>query len=382
LGVCEGRAREQAVRNAEDVSARALEALLILGLREGVFPGAVVATGRLTSHGHTRVQACAGVLAPGEAKVELATPYDLASLTKPVVALTALRLSQRGALDLQRDAAYYLPELEGTRGGEAALAQLLAHRAGLAAWAPLWEEGDAPLGSAARKAQMLRSAATRPAEGLAEGACLYSDLGYLIAGEAIARAEKTTLDQLVRREVTGPLGVDAQLFYAARLRERATFLATVAPTELCPPRTYVARGEVHDENGFAFGGVAGHAGMFGTAAALLSLGLEVLRALEGRSRWLDQGLLRWALRARGSGTHAVGWDTKSERGSSAGHEFSAQSFGHLGFTGTSLWCDPTRRLCAVLLSNRVHPTRQNVAIREFRPRLHDAIAELPFAEAL
>ncbi|MET0283480.1 MAG: serine hydrolase domain-containing protein [Polyangiales bacterium] len=366
----------------QDVSVRELEALLILGLRENTFPGAVVAAGRLTGRGHAKVLACAGVLAPGEAEVELATPYDLASLTKPVVALTALRLAQRGALELQRDAAYYLPELEGTRGGEATLAQLLSHRAGLAAWLPLWEGGDAPPGSAEQKARMLRTAATKQAEGLPEGACLYSDLGYVIAGEAIARAAEASLQQAVHQEVTGPLGIDTQLFYAAALRERATFLATVAPTELCPPRTQVARGEVHDENCYAYGGIAGHAGMFGTAAAVLTLGLEVLTALEGRSRWLDQGLLRWALKARGTGKHAVGWDTKSETGSSAGHEFSALSFGHLGFTGTSLWCDPTRRLCAVLLSNRVHPTRENIAIRAFRPRFHDAVADLVFTEAV
>jgi serine-type D-Ala-D-Ala carboxypeptidase len=366
----------------EDVSTRELEALLILGLRERVFPGAVVAVGRLTSRGHARVMACGGVLAAGEAKVELATPYDLASLTKPVVALTALRLSQRGVLDLQRDAAYWLPELEGTRGGAASLTELLSHRAGLAAWMPLWQQGDAPFGSDARKAQMLLAAASQPAEGVPEGSCLYSDLGYLVAGEAIARAAGLGLDQVVRREVTGPLGLDPQLYYAASLRDRSTLLATVAPTELCPPRSQVARGEVHDENCFAFGGVAGHAGLFGSAAAVLALGLEVLQALEGRSRWLDQGLLRWALRARGTGGYAVGWDTRSAQHSSAGELFSEQSFGHLGFTGTSIWCDPTRRLCAVLLSNRVNPSRENVAIRAFRPRFHDAVAELVFTEAV
>lgn len=366
----------------EDVGVRALEALLILALRENVFPGAVAAVGRLTGHGQARVAASAGVLAPGETKVELTTPYDLASLTKPVVALTALRLVQRGALSLERDAAFYLPELEGTRGGAASLTELLSHRAGLAAWAPLWEEGGAPFGSAARRAQMLRAAAGKHAEGLPEGGCLYSDMGYIIAGELIARAAGMPLERAVHSEVTAPLGIDAQLFYAAELSERATFVATVAPTELCPPRTQVARGEVHDENAYALGGIAGHAGMFGTAGAVLTLGLEVLKALEGRSRWLDQGLLRWALRARGTGTHAVGWDTRSAQGSSAGQELSEQSFGHLGFTGTSLWCDPTRRLAAVLLSNRVHPTRENIAIRGFRPRFHDALAELEFTQAV
>jgi CubicO group peptidase (beta-lactamase class C family) len=367
----------------EDVSARELEALLILGQRDRAFPGAVAAVGRLSSRGHAKVTARAGLLAPGEARVELATPYDLASLTKPVVALTALRLSQRGVLDLQRAVAYWLPELEGTRGGESTLAELLAHRAGLAAWAPLWQEGEASFGSAERKAQMLRAAASHEEPNLRAGRSLYSDLGYLIAGEAIAQAARLPLAPLVEREVTGPLGIAPQLYYAAALAgpARQTLRATAAPTEICPPRTELARGEVHDENCYAFGGVAGHAGMFGTAAAVLTLGLEVLMAREGRSRWLDQGLVRWALRNRDGGYY-VGWDSKSLEHSSAGELFSELSFGHLGFTGTSIWCDPTRRVCAVLLSNRVHPTRENITIRDFRRRFHEAVAELHFTDAV
>jgi CubicO group peptidase (beta-lactamase class C family) len=141
------------------------------------------------------------------------------------------------------------------------------------------------------------------------------------------------------------------------------------------------RGEVHDENCYAFGGVAGHAGLFGTCDAVLSFGLAMLAALEGRTSWLDQALLRWALTPRGEG-YLLGWDRKSAVGSSAGDQFSAHSFGHLGFTGTSLWCDPSRRRAAVLLSNRVHPSRDNIAIRAFRPRFHDAAAELPLRQAL
>jgi len=207
---------------------------------------------------------------------------------------------------------------------------------------------------------------------------VYSDLGYLVAGETLARATRLPLEELVRREVTGPLGLERQLFYAAALDEdeRARLREHVAPTERCDFRERLVRGEAHDENCAAFGGIAGHAGLFGTAHGVLTFGLALLSALEGRSGWMDQALLRWALRPLPGGGHAVGWDTRSDQGSSAGSLFSVRSFGHLGFTGTSIWCDPVRNLCAVLLSNRVHPTRENIRIREFRPRFHDAIAEL------
>ena len=392
-----------------EVHAQELDALLLLGLRKHVFPGAVCAVGRLidglpgsprarfadprsgpalsdssdASRGTTipcaRFFGKAGRLAPGEAAVTGSTPYDLASLTKPFVATAALRLAQRGSIDLQAPIWQVLPELERTHGGESTLALLLAHRSGLTAWAPLYEELAGTPGSAEQKRAMLQAAATRVDESVRPGQSLYSDLGYLLAGETLARATGVPLDELVRREVLLPLGLDGQIFYAASLpdAQRAELRERVAPTEACTVRGRLLRGEVHDENCYAFGGVSGHAGLFGTADAVLRFGLALLTALEGRSSWLDQALLRWALLPRGEG-YVVGWDTKSAEASSAGEQFSPHSFGHLGFTGTSIWCDPTRRLCAVLLSNRVHPTRENVAIRAFRPRFHDAAAEFVF----
>jgi CubicO group peptidase (beta-lactamase class C family) len=369
------------------VTARELEALLILALRERVFPGAVCAVGRLADEvsvqqGSLRVLARGGLLAPGEPAVELDTPYDLASLTKSFVAVTALRLVQKGIVDMQQPIWRVLPELEGTLGGDSTLAELLSHRAGLMPWQALCQQSKAPVGSDERKRCMLREAATLRAEGRRGGESIYSDLGYLLAGEALSRAAELPLDALVRREVTAPLGMDEQVYYAASLAEpaRTALSLRVAPTELCVLRGGVVRGQVHDENAYAFGGIAGHAGLFGTASAVMRFGLAVLLALEGRSSWLDQALLRWALSPRDKtpGGYVVGWDTKSAEGSSAGELFSERSFGHLGFTGTSIWCDPTRRLCAVLLSNRVFPTRDNLAIRAFRPRFYDAAAALRF----
>jgi CubicO group peptidase (beta-lactamase class C family) len=358
-----------------------LELLLHEGVHEGAFPGAVAAIGWREGSVVQRLAACAGSLAPDGAFAELDTVYDLASLTKPFVAVTALRLSQAGIVDLQAPVSATLSELEGTPGGEANLARLLSHRAGLSPWGGLFREATTPTGSVETKRFMLREAATR-VHGEHAPSSVYSDLGYIVAGETLVRASGHPLDALVRREISDPLGISEEVFYAGALapERRAGLLERIAPTEHCEFRGRVVLGEVHDENCFVFGGVAGHAGLFGQADGVLDFGLALLDALEGRSRWLDQGLLRWALRPLAGGGHVVGWDSKSAEGSSAGSLFSARSFGHLGFTGTSIWCDPARALCVVLLTNRVHPTRENIKIRAYRPRFHDAVVKLVFGD--
>ncbi len=352
-------------------------------MHEGVFPGAVLALGYREGSSVQRLSACAGLLQPGGAFAELDSVYDLASLTKPFVAVCALRLAQAGKIDLGEPVAGILPELEGTAAGDSSLSLLLSHRGGLSPWGSLFREAPAPLGSAAAKRWMLCEAATRvvTAEENKPGS-VYSDLGYLVAGEALSRAAGKSLAEVVQAEVTAPLGIDHEVVYAAALStaERAALEGRVAPTELCSFRGRVASGEVHDENCAAFGGIAGHAGLFGQADAVLDFGLSILDALEGRSRWLDQGIVRWALAPRPHGGHVVGFDTRSAEGSSAGSLFSTRAFGHLGFTGTSIWCDPSRALCVVLLSNRVHPTRDNIKIRSYRPRFHDAVVRILFGD--
>lgn len=356
-----------------------LQQLLHEGVHAGVFPGAVAALG-FRNGAARRVTACAGSLVPGGALTDLDTFYDLASLTKSFVAVSALRLAQSERIDLHVPVSRWLPELSGTLGGESTLARLLSHRAGLSPWGGLFKEAKEPPGSAQTRAFMLREAATRAGEPGVDGTSVYSDLGYMVAGEAIARAADLPLDEVVRTEVTEPLGIAHEVFYAARVPGPVSeaFAAQVAPTEYCSFRKRVVVGEVHDENCYAFGGVAGHAGLFGRADAVLDFGMALLDAYAGRSRWLDQALLRWALRPLPGGGYVVGFDTKSREGSSAGSLFSSRAFGHLGFTGTSIWCDPARELCAVLLSNRVHPTRDNIKIRAYRPEFHDRVVRIAF----
>lgn len=354
-----------------------IEQALEEAVRDGVTPSAVAACARHVDGAWQSFQVAVGQLEPQGQAARIDTPYDLASVTKPFVAMSALSLSGRGELDLSCPIARYLPELADTHGGQQSLEHLLSHRGGLTPWGGLFREIPAAVGSDETRAFILREAATRvdpepPSEG-----SVYSDLGYLLAGETIARAATLPLHAVVEREVTARLRIAERVFYAAALDDaaRASLRASVAPTEFCTWRGGIVRGEVHDENCAAFGGIAGHAGLFGDAEGVLTFGMAMLDVLAGRSTWLDRDRLRWALAPRAGGGHVIGWDTKSEMGSSAGALFSASSFGHLGFTGTSLWCDPERDLCAVLLSNRVHPTRDNILIRTLRPRFHDLVIE-------
>jgi CubicO group peptidase (beta-lactamase class C family) len=304
--------------------------------------------------------------------------FDLASVTKPFTATAAARLARRGVLDLARPLATYLPELADTPTGSAPLILLLAHRAGLEAHRPLF----APLREARAfvRVRAVRTAAEArradavgpvPPDGFAP---VYSDLGYVLAGLALERAVGRPLDEIVEEEVTAPLGLDAR---SARLwlRSEPDFMKRVLPTETITFRG-ATRGVVHDENAWALSGhgLSGHAGLFGTAAAVVGFGVAVLDALAGRSdAWLRISEIAPLVEPRPLGSLRAGFDGKSGPSSAAGERSSAATFGHLGFTGTSLWCDPMAERVTVLLTNRVFPTRDNLRIRPVRPRIHDAL---------
>jgi CubicO group peptidase (beta-lactamase class C family) len=180
----------------------------------------------------------------------------------------------------------------------------------------------------------------------------------------------------VRREVTAPLGLDARLGSARQLRERdATFDARVAPTEEVEFRGGLVRGIVHDENAFALSGdaLSGHAGLFGDADAVLDVAIAVLDALEDRSDWLAADAVAPLVRPRPGGSLRMGFDARTPESPSSGARLGPRTFGHLGFTGTSVWIDPDARFAGVLLTNRVHPTREHVAIRAARPAAYDAM---------
>jgi CubicO group peptidase (beta-lactamase class C family) len=190
----------------------------------------------------------------------------------------------------------------------------------------------------------------------------------------VEQVTRLPLDQIIEREVALPLGL--ALGSARQLhRRRASFLRDVAPTEVVRARGGCVRGIVHDENAWALGGhgACGHAGLFGSVADVLGLGAALLAALAGQSDWLSREALWLLVKPRPGGSLRAGFDGKSPGASSAGTLAGPETFGHLGFTGTSLWCDPGAGVATVLLTNRVHPTRDNARIRGARPPVHDAL---------
>ena len=307
---------------------------------------------------------------PASPMVTTASIFDLASLTK-VVATTgmAMVLYERGLLDLEAPVTAIVPEFAGASDDndsgrrEVTLRMLLAHSSGLPAYEKLFLR-------AKTRENLLQAAFTTPLAAAPGAHAEYSDIGFIILGIVLERLADESLDVFCQREVFGPLGMTHTTFNPA-----ATLKNSIPPT--ADDRTFrhrIIQGEVQDENANVLGGVAPHAGLFSTAEdlaifahALLNGGHPILRSstieLFSRRESAPEGTSR-----------ALGWDTPSAP-SQSGKYFSPRSFGHLGYTGTSLWIDLERQLSISLLTNRTWPDCQNQAIKEVRPAFHDAVIE-------
>ena len=337
----------------------------------GVFPGASAAVAVWLGASWSYIERSAGVRFEGAERVGPDTVYDLASLTKPLVANAALRLHQAGVFDLAERVDVLVPEADRLPIGERTWEELLSHRSGLAAWAPFYETLPAAPGSEEARAWILAELLPRW-ERSQVGKAVYSDLGYILAGIGMTRATDQALSQIVEERVTAPLGIDTELFFGAD-RQDDGWKARSAPTGWSPWRRRILVSEVHDDNCAALGGVAGHAGMFGDAKSVARFGAACVGGWHGRRGAADEELVRHSTAVRAGGTLRLGWDGKAPEGSAAGTSIDADAFGHLGFTGTSIWCDPRRQIVIVLLSNRVAASDDNTAIRAFRPGFQDAV---------
>ncbi len=348
-------------------------ALLDRALKNGAFPGGVLAVGwkselAVYAFGKLTYDAKSG-------PVDADTIYDVASLTKPIVTTTAMMmLAGQKQVDLDALVSRYLPEFKccaqsdpepGWRA-RVTVRMLLLHDAGLAAHRDFYKQAKS-------KRDVIARVIAEPLIREPGAQIEYSDLGFILLGRIVETLTGESLDTFAQKHIFAPLRMANSNFNPAeKLRAR------IAPTEKdTDHRKQLLRGDVHDENAWAMGGIAGHAGLFSTASdvaafaqMMLNGGIYAHHRLLARST-IEQFTARQEI---GASAHALGWDVPVAP-SSSGRYLSKKSYGHTGFTGSSLWIDPERELSVVLLTNRVYPTRANDKIRQVRPALHHAVVE-------
>jgi CubicO group peptidase (beta-lactamase class C family) len=292
------------------------------------------------------------------------TIFDLASLSKVIATTpTAMILYERGNLDLEMPVRHVIPEFAGedSRRDKVTIRMLLAHSSGLPAYEKLFERvrtGEELL-RAAYELALLRDPGSVAA---------YSDMGFIILGEALSRIAGESLNRFCQFHIFGPLGM-ASTSFCPPTDKRGSIPPTADDRWF---RHGIVQGDVHDENAYVLGGVAGHAGVFASATDVATFAGAMLNGNLVRQETVSL-FTRRETNPEGT-SHALGWDTPSQP-SQSGKYLSPSSFGHLGYTGTSLWIDPERQLSVTLLTNRTWPDNQNQAIRQVRPVFHDAIVE-------
>ena len=296
------------------------------------------------------------------------TVYDLASLTKVVSTTTlAMQLFEQGQLKLDDPLTRFYPSFTGGGREKITVCHLLTHTSGLPAHLPLFRKVSG-------KQEMVERVLNLPLVHEPSLRAEYSDFGVILLGDIIEKLTGKTLETLASEQIFRPLGMSHTLF-----NPPASMKSKIAPTEQDPWRGRLLRGEVHDENAYAMGGVAAHAGLFGTSGDLAIFCQMILNGgvYNHHRVVLRSTLERFTTRQRkpADSSRALGWDTPSE-GSSAGTLLSSNAYGHTGFTGTSMWIDPSSELFIILLTNRVYPSRNNNAIREFRGRFADSVVKL------
>lgn len=361
-------------------------------LAEGVFPSAdilVAKAGEIVfaeQYGAAREHTC----------------FDISSLTKPIATATiTMMLRAEGLLKLDDTVYQWLAGAREAHHRLMTIKMLLEHTAGLPDWLPYYRELPLSLiGTDAGKRFVLDQCFGEPLKHAPGEVTLYSDLGFIILGEILEQAGSEPLDALFSQLIAKPLGLKETFFVRTtgapvgrHAQDQCAHVASskqpsrsgksdanhmrFAPTEDCPWRERVVHGEVHDQNAYALGGVAGHAGLFSTARDLHRFTLEFVRSLKGESTFIPlaiaEELVNFEKQRPSSETYIHGWDRPTRRNSASGRYFSGNSIGHLGYTGCSIWIDLEKDFWTILLTNRIHPTTTNQKIKAFRPQIHDLI---------
>lgn len=338
---------------AQDTTWAPLTRVLELAVARRAFPGAVVAIGRhdtvLYLHAFGRLDY------EHERRVTTTTVYDLASLTKVIGLTTAMmQLVEAHRVALDTPAVRYVPAFHDST---ITVRALLTHSSGLPAWKPFWQRVHS-------REEMFALVNAEPLEQPPGAKMVYSDLGAMVMTQIVEHVSGERLDRYLQVHLFRPLGMRN-----TRYLPPASWRSRIAPTEMDTTyRHRLVHGEVHDENAASMGGISGHAGLFSTAPDLVTFAQFLLRP----ARVVDAATVAMFTRVQrpGFSSRALGWDTPSE-GSSAGTRLLPGAFGHTGFTGTSIWIDPAQDLFIILLTNRVHPTRENHQILDARRAVAD-----------
>jgi CubicO group peptidase (beta-lactamase class C family) len=363
---------------ARDLNQR-LDSIVNVAMAEGAAPGVALAVGRYGRLVHLKAYGRIDNTTDSPPVTD-STLFDMASLTKVVATTTALMiLEDERKLDLDSTVRSYIPELTDSSKSKITVRQIITHSAGFEAFAPLWREHKG-------RADYLAQINTRPLVYSPGDSTIYSDWDFILAGLIVERISGMPLDQFTATRVWHPLGmrdtgfnplgpVPADSICTAPFRSDSPILNRIAVTEMDTAfRHAKIHGIVHDENACALGGVAGHAGLFSSVRDAAVFSQMILNGGVYNGVRLIQAttVARWTARQSRQSSRALGWDTPSEN-SSAGRFFSPRSFGHTGFTGTSIWMDPERGVFVVLFTNRVNPTRANLRHEALRRDIANAV---------
>jgi CubicO group peptidase (beta-lactamase class C family) len=341
-----------------------LDSIAVVAMREGAAPGLVIAVGRYGRLVHLKGYGAIDY-APGAPSVDPTTLYDLASLTKVIATTTAaMILEEEGKLDLSRPVRSYVPELDAPDKAGITVRQILTHRGGFEAFAPLHRQYRG-------RAEYLAQINARPLTSVPGTKMVYSDWDFILMQAVIERITGTTLDAFVTSRVFTPLKMTSARFTPDTAD--AALLRHVAVTSLDTLRGLL-HGVVHDPNAWAMGGIAGHAGLFASARDIAVFAQMMLNGgrYDGAKILGQTTIARWTAVQDPGSSRALGWDTPTAV-SSAGRYFSPRSFGHTGYTGTSIWMDPERSLFVVILSNRVNSRGEATRHTQLRRDVADAV---------
>jgi len=309
--------------------------------------------------------------------MEKDTIFDLASLTKPLATtLATMKLVDEGLLDLDKPISCLIQPFPWKDKADITPRLLLNHSAGLADWKPFYLELRLP--TEETKPGLRHLIMQEPLYHEPKTVTLYSDLGFMLLEWIIEIVAGQDLSSFLNATFYHPLALET-LYLDQITRDRVHERQSYAATEYCPWRKEIIQGHVHDENAYALGGYSGHAGLFGTALDVFTLTTALVKIFHGsRSGLVSTETVRIFFSKQGivpDSTYALGWDTPSRKNSSSGRYFSSNTVGHTGFTGTSVWMDLEKNITIIFLTNRIHPSRSNEKIKEFRPKLHNLIMQ-------